>query len=65
VELEEVAPNVRPAERQSDRLIGTLAGQTLEATTSVHLQHAIETHEVFGGGGRFCGPCLYSAPQNG
>ena len=51
VELEEVAPHVRPAERQSDRLIGTLAGQTLEAAISVHLQHVIETHEVFGGAG--------------
>jgi hypothetical protein len=40
-----------PSRTPINRLIGTLADQTLEAAISVHLQHSIETHEVFGGAG--------------
>jgi len=39
---------MRPAEGQSDRLIGALPGQSLEAVVAVSLQHALEGRQVLG-----------------
>ena len=42
VELEEAAPHVRPAERQTYRAVRAIAGQPLEPVIAVNLQHAAE-----------------------
>src|SRR5947209_9809594 len=42
VELEEVAPHMGPAERQSDQSIRSISCETLEAAISIHLHHAAD-----------------------
>jgi len=49
MELEELAPHMRPAERQPHRSVGTIARQPLEPGIAVDLQHAREASQVHGG----------------
>jgi hypothetical protein len=42
MELEEVAPHVRPTKCQPHRAVGTIRSQPLELGIAVDLQHAIE-----------------------